>query len=290
MIPGFVREFAGHLWEDQVLRRMRETFFDERWVRMPGTRPFFKLWETFFKLSQYDFFRQRLPEFNPAKSHMSWIPIHKKIGGMKEVALPEKVLDALIEKASHRVIVNFCGCRAASGCQNHPADIGCLMMGESALLIPEKSRREVSIVEAKAHVRKALESGLVPVAGKVRIDNDIFMLPDKGKLFTVCFCCHCCCITRFTRHLPPALLDQIHVPMDGLSIEVTDACVGCGKCASSCYLGAIEIREGRASIGELCRVCGRCASACPTKAIRLKVDNPHMAEDAIRRLSAVADL
>jgi len=51
---------------------------------------------------------------------------------------------------------------------------------------------------------------------------------------------------------------------------VVDAqlCTACGSCVRSCPLGAIEMKEGRATIGELCRACGLCLSLCPVNAIR----------------------
>ncbi|MBF0119630.1 MAG: hypothetical protein HQK79_12395 [Desulfobacterales bacterium] len=278
-----------NLWLNRILPVIRETFFDERIYSLPFSKQFFESFKNFFKLSKFEFVRNLMPEFDPDKTNISWIPINKKIEGKKEIALPEEILGKLIEKAKHRVIVNFCGCRSASSCKNYSSDIGCLMMGESALLIPGKSSREVGVEEAKAHVRKAIDLGLVPITGKARIDNDIFMIPDEGKLLTVCFCCECCCITRFTRYLPPDLMDKLHHPVEGLSIEVTDACVGCGKCVNKCYLRAIEIQNDKAVIGTMCRVCGRCAMICPTKAIKLKLNNDRAVEDVVNRIESVVN-
>ena len=258
-------------------------------MKAPGSKYVFGLWENFFKLGNIPVFRDHLPEFDPQKTEMSWIPINKRIDGMDEIALSEKVLDTLIEKATHRVIVNSCGCRSVSNCENYPQDIGCLMMGASALLIPKGFSREVSVDEAKAHVRKAVDTGLIPITGKARIDNDIFMIPDKGKLLTVCFCCECCCITRFMRHLPSDALDEIVRPVEGLSITVTDDCVGCGKCVEKCFINAIEIVNDRAIIHDQCRSCGRCALYCPTKAIRLSISEPDAVEKVVARIDAVVD-
>jgi len=163
------------------------------------------------------------------------------------------------------------------------------MMGDSAMQIPEKMRREVGVEEAKAHVKKAVEAGLIPITGKARIDNDIFMIPDEGKLLTVCLCCECCCITRFSRYGTQESLESIHHPVEGLSVEVTDACIGCGACVSSCYLNAIEMAGQKAEIGNLCRVCGRCAMHCPQDAIKLKLDNPNAIEDVVQRIESVVD-
>ncbi len=279
----------GKIWTDKLQPRMREAFWDPKMWGKPGSKRFFETWENFFKLAKIPFFRERLPEFDPKKSNMSWLPINRDIEGTDGLALHEEVLGRLIEKANHRVIVDSCGCRKSMGCKDYPADIGCLMMGESALKIPEKARREVGIEEAKAHVRKAVESGLIPVVGKARIDNDIFMIPDEGKLLTVCLCCECCCVTRYTRHVPQEVLGDMHRPVEGLSIEVTDDCIGCGVCVPKCYLDAIELKGDRAAIGELCRICGRCVEACPEDAIKLKLDNPHVVDDVVRRIEGAVE-
>jgi len=282
-----VTETAGNLWVRYLLPALRERIFSEAFIGSAPGRRALELSRHAFKLSRVPFLRDRLPEFDPQKSNLSWLPINQDIEGAGEIALPVEVLDRLIEKASHRVIVNFCGCRMAAGCKDYPVDIGCLMMGESALQIPAKSRREVDVEEAKAHVRRAIEAGLIPVTGKARVDNDIFLIPDEGKLLTVCLCCECCCITRFSRYAPQEVLDRMHHPVEGLSIEVTEDCIGCGACVSRCYINAIQIQDGRAEISGMCRVCGRCAMHCPQNAIRLKLDNPRAVDDVVRRIESV---
>ena len=62
---------------------------------------------------------------------------------------------------------------------------------------------------ALEHARKAIDLGLVPLTGKVRVDNFLMMTPDRDKLLTVCFCCHCCCMMGFYKHIPPSQLDQV---------------------------------------------------------------------------------
>ena len=291
--PAFISENMKKVWLDTLLPALREKFFDEKsFERLgggPASRQFFGLFSYFFKLANVPFIGERLPEFHPEKSNFSWIPINQDIQGAEQIALPEEVLDRLIDKASHRVIVNFCGCRIAMGCKDYPAEIGCLMMGESAMMIPEKIREEVSAQEAKAHVRKAIKAGLIPITGKARIDNDIFMIPDEGKLLTVCLCCECCCITRFNRYLTPEILRGIQHPVEGLTVEVTDDCIGCGTCVDKCYITAIELKYGQAVIGDMCAVCGRCATHCPEKAIKLTLDNPNAVDDVVRRIESVID-
>jgi len=57
-----------------------------------------------------------------------------------------------------------------------------------------------------------------------------------------------------------------------------DLCIGCGRCADSCYYGVIKLEEDQLDPKKkypklhkkyLCKGCGKCASVCPSKAIKL---------------------
>lgn len=226
------------------------------------------------------------PWIRADKTDMRWLPINEDITMPEDAPLPLAVLDRLIEEASHRVIVPYCGCRKGFACEDYPHDIGCLMMGDSALEIERFPMREVAVEEAREHARKAVEAGLVPVVGKARVDNFIFGVKDRKRLLTVCFCCECCCITRYTRFAPAKLLEPTFPRLEGLSIEVTEACTGCGKCAKRCYMEAIEVVDGRAVMNEYCRTCGRCAAICPEGAIEMRIDDPEFVEKTVERIGS----
>jgi len=138
-------------------------------------------------------------------------------------------------------------------------------------------------------VKRAVSAGLVPVAGKARLDNEIFLMPDRGRLLTVCFCCECCCVSRFFRHLPVPLLDTFYRPLQGLSVETSDVCTGCGVCVERCYIGALSLREGKAVRSDRCRGCGRCATFCPSGAVTLELKEPGAAEELIQRIESYVD-
>jgi UDP-glucose 4-epimerase len=251
---------------------------------------FFKSFEWLYALAYIPALRDRIPALDPNLSDVSTIPINKDIEGAEGIALPEEVLDRLIDVSNYRVILNACACRNIYGCETYPQDIGCIFMGESAKKIPKDYSREATREEAKAHVRKALAAGLVPIVGEARADHDLLRIPFEGTLLTNCFCCECCCLSRAFRRGPVETVDGIMHPVEGLSVEVTDACVGCGTCVKSCFIDAIQVRAGQAVIDDYCRVCGRCAAACPHDAIKLTLDNPHAVDDVVNRILAKVDL
>ena len=202
----------------------------------------------------------------------------------ENVPMPVELLDRLIEEASHRVIIEYCWCRKGFGCRDYPVEIGCLMMGESALEAKNFPMREVGVEEAKAHARRAVAAGLVPVVGKARADNFIFKIKDRHRLLSVCFCCECCCITRFSSYVPLKYLEPAFPRPEGVSVSVTDACTGCGKCAGHCFVSAIEVVDGKAVIGGYCRACGRCAGICPNEAVDIRLTDPEFIEKTRERI------
>jgi UDP-glucose 4-epimerase len=251
---------------------------------------FFKSFEWMYAMAYIPALRDRIPALDPNLSDVSMIPINEGIEGAEGIALPEEVLDRLIDISNFRVILDQCACRAIYGCNDYPKDMGCIFMGEAARKIPGDYVREATRDEAKAHIRKAFAAGLVPIVGEARADYELLRLPFDGKLLTACFCCECCCLSRAFRRGPLKTMDSIMHPVKGVSIQVTDTCVGCGICEKGCFVQAIQVRAGKAVIDEYCRVCGRCAAACPHEAIKLKLDNPNAVEDVVNRVLAKVDL
>jgi len=88
------------------------------------------------------------------------------------------------------------------------------------------------------------------------------------------------------KHIPGDYLNGIMQPIEGLSIEVTDKCVGCGTCIETCGFNAIRIENGRAVHSIQCRGCGRCATYCPQQAVNITINNPYYLEDVKNRISS----
>lgn len=246
--------------------------------------------ENFGHMAKFRFFTEILPVFDPKKTNYSVIPINKNIEGAENIALPIEIIDTLIDRSGTQVIMKKCLCRHNYDCKTYPDNVACLFLGESALETPANWQIRVNRDEAKAHARKAISLGLVPMVGKIRFDSDTMGITDRGRLLTICFCCECCCLSRFLAPVPSEILDTLQHPVEGLSIDITDACIGCGECVDACYLKAIEIKNGRAVRSDTCRICGRCAAICRQKAIRIRLDNPHAAQDVVKRILSVVEI
>ncbi len=224
------------------------------------------------------------PWTNPKKTDMRWLPINTDIRMPENAPLPLDLLYKMIEESSHRALFDYCGCRRGFKCKHYPEEIGCLLLGDSALEASKKVSHLATVEEAKEHTRRAAEAGLVPIVGKARVDNWIFKIPDKGTMVTVCYCCECCCVTRFARTIPAGYLDNLFPALEGLRVEVNANCTGCGLCAKKCYMGAITIEDEKAVLGPLCRSCGRCASVCKKDAIDIIIEDADFLEKTRERI------
>ena len=211
------------------------------------------------------------------------ISVEESAGESASEILPPRIVHDFIEKAEYHVIMDRCGCRLARECEHFTADIGCLFMGETALKLPHGVSRRVTKEQAHSHVERAIGVGLVPVVGKIRVDNFIFLTPDKNRLLSVCFCCHCCCMMGAFKHLPGEHLDNVMTPLEGVHIEVTDDCTACGTCLETCIFEAITIENGKARHTAQCRACGRCVTYCPQDAVKISIENPETFTEAAKQ-------
>ena len=199
------------------------------------------------------------------------IPVYQEIDQGENIVLPSSVLEYFIDKSEYCWIMNFCLCREGSDCQDYPHELGCIFLGESVQKINPKLGRMVSKEEAKAHARKAREIGLVHMIGRNRIDSIWLGTGHSEKLMTICNCCPCCCLWKVVPDLRPSIREKINA-MPGVEVTVNDQCIGCGQCADGiCFVDAIQIKYGRAIIGENCKGCGRCVEVCQQDAINLNI-------------------
>jgi Pyruvate/2-oxoacid:ferredoxin oxidoreductase delta subunit len=213
------------------------------------------------------------PIFTGKNFNITHLPVNRDIRGAGSVFLPERVLEELIRRSSHRIIINRCTCRESEKCQHYPVMEACLQLGEGTLAIPPHIATRRTVDEALAHMRKMVGMGLIPMLGRVRMDDFFYGTPNTGRSLTICFCCPCCCtIFKSVRYFPGAVKDSL-VPLRGLRI-ITDnsTCTRCGTCVKECFTGARMIRDGMLVHDDsLCKGCGRCATVCQQKAVSIEV-------------------
>ena len=214
----------------------------------------------------------------------SFIPVGEEIEVPPGTAAPREIIEDYIRRASHRTIIGFCPCRVGQGCQRHPSDLGCLLIGEGAREVHPQVGRPANTDEALAHLDRALESGLLPLIGHIKIDQVVYGVKDYGRLLTICFCCDCCCVLRSgMRGLVASYPDSL-VKLEGVSVEVdSELCVGCGQCVPVCPVESLSLEGGVAVIGPMCLGCGACARACERGFIKLRISEGSSPADDIRR-------
>ncbi len=228
-----------------------------------------------------------LPKENVAQKT---IQINKQLERPEETPLPSEIIHHFIEKSNHHWIMNFCLCRDATTCEEYPIKYGCLFLGEAIHGINPELGRRVTKAEAHEYARKCRDAGLVQLIGRNKLDAVWLGVSPGTKLLTICNCCPCCCLWKILPELNPEIGRKV-TKMQGVDVNVTDACVGCGTCNEGiCFVNAIRLVDGRSVISAQCRGCGRCVEVGPEGAIELTIDNNQFVEDSIKRVSSLVDV
>lgn len=201
------------------------------------------------------------------------------------------VCDILIDQAEYIYIKDTCPCRHGRDCKNHRHDLGCMFLGASGVDVAPDISHLATKEEAKAHIRAGVADGLMPMAGRFRVDNYAFMLPDHSTLVGICLCCDCCCFMQSYRNTPSDILDEICYKLPGTRLVADSSkCIGCGTCAKHCYLKAINIEGGVSVTSDICRACGRCVTRCKQHARSLVTSDPEYALKAANEILGRANL
>ncbi|MEW5784616.1 MAG: 4Fe-4S binding protein [Bacillota bacterium] len=216
--------------------------------------------------------------------YIAYLPARQKEIAKAKVVLPDMVVNHFIERAGFRFLMHQCICRESNKCKNYPASVGCLFLGEAAKGINSALGREVSVAEAKAFQKKVQELGLLNLVGRNRLDKIWLGVSPADHLMTICHCCECCCLWKIIPHLSASIGNMLQ-KLDGVDLNVSDSCRGCGKCVPVCFARAIEVVNSRAVIGTECRGCGRCTDACPEKAITLTLADNDFINRCIARFN-----
>jgi len=218
------------------------------------------------------------------------IQIGQPVEDPGSLVLPSQVVEHFVQQAGYCWIMNTCICREASHCPDYPLDLGCLFLGEAVLGINPQLGRLVTKDEALAHVQRCREAGLVHLIGRNRLDTVWLGVGPGDKLLTICNCCPCCCLWRVLPHIAAPIGDKV-TKMDGVSVTVSDRCIGCGTCTHGiCFVNAIHLVDGHSVISADCRGCGRCVDICPQEAIEIAITHDEFVTRAIARIAPLVDV
>jgi Pyruvate/2-oxoacid:ferredoxin oxidoreductase delta subunit len=219
------------------------------------------------------------------------IPINTALDIPENIAAPSRVVDHFIREAGARWIMDFCICRDSSKCRDYPIELGCIFLGEAAKDINPGFGRLASLDETLEHAEKSRKAGLVHLIGRNKLDTVWLQVGPGARLLTICNCCPCCCLWKILPDIKPNISAKIS-RMPGVSMRVTDKCLGCGKCLENiCFANAICLENKKAVINlDACRGCGRCVDFCPNKSIEVIIEDPDFINAAIQRVSRVVDV
>src|SRR4030042_1378686 len=175
------------------------------------------------------------------KDSLVEIRLDKSIKPPDNIVLPSQVVEHFIRNTNYRFIMNFCICREANHCKNHPIEFGCLFLGDEARRINPEFGRQATVKEALTYVKKCREEGLIHLIGRDKIDETWLGVGSNGKLLTICNCCSCCCLWKILSDLDPKIRSKVK-RMPGVEVTVTEKCIGCGTCTEHCFVCAIRIQ------------------------------------------------
>lgn len=208
------------------------------------------------------------------------------------MVMPSEVIEHFLRRSKYIFIMNRCMCRSSNQCEHYPHELGCIFLGAGAINIPSKFGHMATADEAIEHMRKAREKGLVHLIGRNKIDSVWLNTGPKEDLLSICNCCECCCLWKMMPQLSGSISSSVS-RMPGVTLAVTDACTGCGKCMKDeiCFVRALSIVDGRAAVDQsMCKGCGRCVELCPSQAIHLEIGISDYVERSVRAIEPLVDV
>jgi len=259
-------------------------------------------------IARFPFYRElNKPQIGPTvedeekdkrENYGHYIPVDLPLGDFENMAVPYKVFEHFINKASN-IVLRTCPCRERYVCKNHSIELGCIFMGDDTknMVLPPEQGYVATKEQALEHLTKAMAEGLVPLLGRnVAEAEGGHGVEDTGKFLSGCFCCECCCIAvKYAQYGAGAGLGMggdNTGPLKGMTITVDeDKCIGCGKCVEVCPFKLRILEEGKSSVDpKRCVGCGRCLKVCPEEAISFDVQDPELIDKFISKIESIVDV
>ncbi|MBP7738569.1 MAG: 4Fe-4S binding protein [Spirochaetes bacterium] len=210
------------------------------------------LCEEYFERGFGEYFWSKTPALTKV------VPVEQEIPA-GSVVEPYESITGLIEKAKSWA-VGDCICKKekmilGEKCDN-PMEVCMALSPIENMFEGYFWGRPITKEEAYAVLKKAEDSGLVHMISNTK----------EGHIF-ICNCCGCCCgILRGVNQLG---LDSAMARSNYRAVVDENLCTACGACRDRCQVkGVIEI-GGTAMISDRCIGCGLCVSSCPLEAIKM---------------------
>ena len=217
---------------------------------------------------------------NSTHTHGNVMPLNVSVEeAAKSTVLPIDLIMEAIDRAEYIGQMDKCICRSAHQCENYDNHIGCLFFNMAGVTAVKNGlARPVTKEEAKAHVYKGRDAGLVGHALYVEVEQLIwgFRNDKMDEFFEICFCCPCCCVAMDVCRNANRTIKNRFSGSGFTMVANHDNCTGCGKCVEKCPQEIITVREdGKITIDqEHCLGCGCCKSVCENDALELKQTMP----------------
>lgn len=200
----------------------------------------------------------------------------------EKVVVPMDLIKLSLKRVDYISGMDTCLCREANECEDYPADLGCLFMGEPAKTVVKNGlARPFTYEEACARVDLAAKHGLMGQAVWIEVEQLLWGVrnDEMDKFLEICFCCPCCCIAvRLARNATSKERHRFQ-PAGWTAVPDRTKCIGCRLCITGehgCPMEAITMGEdGKVVIDqELCVGCGICKARCHSDVIKIKQTMP----------------
>lgn len=218
--------------------------------------------------------------YSPAKKRYSFgtvLPLNVDISDdQKPCVVPVDLIKKMLNEVNYISSTYFCICREGKNCKNYPKDVCCLMFGDlGKTAVKNGVAYEISKETALERLDLAAESGLIPQALWVEVEQYLWGVQDMSRFFEICFCDPCCCVAMNNARYGAPDVKERFGGSGWQAIVDNDKCTGCGKCVDSCPQRVITLTNGKIGINkEYCFGCGLCKEQCSLKAIKISLVKP----------------